>query len=145
MSEYWIPIAFFAMLATVVPVVSVFKYLRTIAEHRHQERMREIEMGVSRRTPSIWPGFVCLAVGGVVPVTALVFGWITSLVLGESSQELVKDVWKVVGMVGLGGVVCGTILASKLLMCSVASSTVDESAKKPAFDADAFDIADRRG
>lgn len=145
MSEYWIPISFFAMLATVVPVVSIFRFFRVIAEHRHTERMREIELGVSRRTPSVWPGFVCLAVGGVAPVTALLLGWLTTMFLGESAETVVKDVWRVVGMTCLGGIICGTILARKLLTSSVASSTADPSATKPAYDADAFDIADRRG
>ena len=105
-------------LAVVValPFVLHFRAERRKRELDHIERMRAIEVGRSypgELKNSLlafpqWavPHLMALSIGVVVPLGVFLFAFLATLIGGFH-----KEVWIASGMVGLGAVICGTVLA----------------------------------
>jgi hypothetical protein len=79
-----------------------------------------------------------------VPLGALGIAMIAS---GNPLTSAVSGtgVWMAAGVVGVAGVICGTILALRLQPASSSSNSSDFPSQKPARTTDEFDIAGHRG
>jgi hypothetical protein len=138
--------------AMFVPIVLHFRVERRKRELDHIERMRAIEVG--RSFPGDlknsllafpqWavPHLMALAIGVAVPLGVFLFAFLATLIGGFH-----KDVWIASGMVGLGAVISGTVLAGGALKMTSGTdhppgSTVDS---KPFIDEDAYDVVSSRG
>ena len=144
-------------------VVLGLRHARQKQEQDHAERMRALELGVPLATQHAWPAAVCIAIGAVMPVCALLMALIASAVVGRSPQSQPAEallgldeshtaflamVWGTSSMVGLSGVIAGAVLAWRLLSRKPRrdfDAFPDHATAKPAFDPDAFDTVGRRG
>jgi uncharacterized membrane protein YuzA (DUF378 family) len=140
-----IPIVGMAIPIVIVPVALGIKYARRERELEHAERMKALELG--RTLPEdepLWsPGRLCLAIGVGVPIGVFGFAWLASGRGGDQEEALR---WISAAIVGLAGVVCGSLLTHRHLIQREHSRGAREGyeAKSP-IDADAFDVVDRRG
>jgi hypothetical protein len=137
-----------------LPIMFHFRGERRKRELEHIERMRAIDAGrpypgENKFVLSViprWavPHVIAASIGVVVPLGVFLFAFLASLIGGFQ-----KDIWIAAGMVGLGGVICGTVLAGGA--CQKISSS-GESAhsgsylnSKPHVDEDAYDVVSSRG
>jgi hypothetical protein len=139
----------------VMPFVLHFRAEKRKRELDHLERMRAIEVGraypgenkyaLTSLVPS-WavPSVVALSIGAVVPLGGFLCALVATLVTGYQ-----KEVWMASAMVGLGGVICGTVLAGgafQMLSSSGAADNVRAYANsKPPVEDDEFDFVRTRG
>ena len=142
-------------------VVLGLRHARQKQEQGHAERMRSLELGVPLATQHAWPAAVCIAIGAVMPVCALLMALIASAIVGRPQQSaeafvgldeshiaFLAMVWGTSSLVGLAGVIAGAVLAWRLLSRKPRrdSDTFPASATaKPAFDPDAYDTVGSRG
>ncbi len=146
--------AFFLSAAVMLPFFLHFRGERRKRELEHIERMRAIEVG--RPYPGdnrFWlsgipqwavPHIIAVAIGAVVPLGVFLFAFLTNLVVGFQ-----KDIWIAAGMVGLGSVICGTVLAGtafqKATPPSEDASFASYRESKPHVEDDAYDVVSSRG
>jgi hypothetical protein len=118
-------------------------------ERDHLERMKALEMGFPLSAPPIPParasGFrLARLMGGVVPVGAFV-----SSALASSAVGFHDGMWIATCIVGLGSVICGTVLAC-FAICPTGATSTDAASEsfsgyKPAVEEDAYDVVSARG
>ena len=120
-----------------------FDRLEKIAERKHAEKMKALEMGLVPG-PSGWPlAFVCAAIGGGVPIGVTYFLW-------QASHQFAFDQshWSLAVSLGVPAIVSASVLAWRGLASRSSSGqpaldrTIDA---KPAFDPDAYDVVGSRG
>jgi hypothetical protein len=117
-------------------------------ERDHLERMKALEMGRALPAHSIPPAQafalrVALWIGAGVPSGAFLSSALTTALVGYH-----EAMWIATGMVGLGGVICGTILASNTF--DPATTASDQTAGsftggKALVEDDAYDVVSARG
>jgi hypothetical protein len=143
----------FLMMVVALPTFLHFRGERRKRELQHIERMRAIEVG--RAFPGElknsllalpqWavPYLIALAIGVAVPLGVFICAFLATLIGGYH-----KDVWIASGMVGLGAVICGTVLAGGTFK-TVSGLAPDRFAShfdsKPLIDEDAYDVVGSRG
>lgn len=139
--------------AVALPIVLHFRGERRKHELEHIERMRAIEVG--RSYPGelkntllnfprwVIPHVIALAIGAAVPLGVFLFAFLATLIVGFH-----QDVWMASMAVGLGAVICGTVLAVGAFKTfagdesNQSTSCVDS---KEFVDEDAYDVVSSRG
>jgi hypothetical protein len=129
--------------------------------------MKALEMGMTPPGDHAWPAAVCIAIGAVVPITALGVALVVTLVTQRSMsvdvasaawshrnfEELHGIVWGCATAVGVLGVIGGVLLSFRVLGGRKrpvgGPPTTDafglDAHLKPSFDPDAYDTVSRRG
>lgn len=112
------------------------RHARRERELVHAERMKALEVGRTLPQDEPWwsPARVSVAIGAGVPIVTFGLAWLTSLL--TRGPDLV---WPA-AVVGVAGVVCGTVLALRLPVAPAVSR--DSSAKPPPYPED-YEIAGR--
>jgi hypothetical protein len=130
---------------SILPIILSFKHSRRKLELDHTERMKAMELGrpvynQAEREDEPWTiaARLAMALGVVVPLGSLGCAFVASLALGFQ-----QTIWVMAGMVGLGGVLCGGLLAGQT--CSANKSSAEHSRLKPYVEEDAFDVVAARG
>jgi hypothetical protein len=130
---------------SILPIVLAFRHSRRKLELDHAERMQAIELGrpVPRQNecedePWTMAARLAMALGVVVPLGSLGCAFFASLAVGFH-----QAIWGMAGMVGLGGVLCGGILAGQTFGAS--KSSPDRTDLKPYVEEDAYDVVGARG
>lgn len=155
----------FFLIAGIAAVAFAIQQASRKRAYEHTERMKALEMGVSPAGDSAWPAAVCIAIGAVVPVTALAVAMVVTLVTqrtmepenlhlawsGNRFEEFHGIVWGCATAVGIFAVVGGVLLSLRLLGRRRLPSPTQTDAfahdlrQKPAFDPEAYDTVSRRG
>jgi hypothetical protein len=145
----------FLLIVVITPIFLHFRGERRKRELEHIERIRAIDAG--RPYPGenrfglpavprwVVPQLVAGSIGAVVPLGVFLFAFLTSLIGGFH-----KDIWIAAGMVGLGAVICGAVLAGTAFQAPAAASDESERSNsylnsKPHVDEDAYDVVSSRG
>jgi hypothetical protein len=134
-----IPIAGIMLPMVLVPSIIAMKHAHRRREWEHAERMKALEMGLPLPGKEGWSALVCTSIGAGVPIAALI-----AALIGSQGHES-EAAWAAAGMVGLGGVISGSTLATRLFPSRRRTKEVDLHAKPPEFDPDAYDVVGRRG
>jgi len=115
------------------------KYKR---ELEHKERMRALELGRSLPGDAPWLSPVklglLLCVG--VPISIFAFASFATVQVGFH-----QDFWIAAGMVGLGSVICGSLLSGLSFARTDRTHQLTEYAPKPELAEDAYDVVSSRG
>jgi len=131
------------------PVALYFKAQQQKHEREHLERMKALEMGRPFDTQPMdrtrcAASRVALLIGGGVP--AVVFGCTAFASMAAGYHEAM---WIAAALVGLGGVICGTVLAATMLTVKTTTTTDESSGAftggKPPVEDDAYDVVSARG
>jgi hypothetical protein len=111
-------------------------------EFEHKERMHALQIGRSLPGDEPWwsPARISLAIGAAVPI-----GVFFCAALATKAVGFHKDMWIAAGMVGLGGVICGTVLAGASFARADKSKQTPDLAGKPEIGEDAYDVVSARG
>jgi hypothetical protein len=130
---------------SILPIVLAFRHSRRKLELDHAERMKAIELGgpVPRQgegedEPWTMAARLVMALGVVVPLGSLGCAFFASLALGFH-----QAIWVMAGMVGLGGVLCGGLLAGQTFGANRRSPEFTDL--KPYVEEDAYDVVGARG
>jgi hypothetical protein len=139
-----IPIVAMVIPIIIVPTALGIKHARFLREVEHAERMRAMELGRTLAGDESWtPAGLAASIGAGVPIAAMLVAFVmTRSILDPASVEAIT---KMAGMIGLGGVICGTVLAAQQFGRRQPAAPVDSFAEKPSYDPDAFDVVGRRG
>ena len=107
-----IPIVAVMIPMVVVPTSLYFKHARHLRELEHAERMKALAVGRYLPQDEPWwsPPRLCLAIAAGVPASVFFFAWMASESLGFH-----EEIWVSAGIVGLAGVVSGSLLANRHL------------------------------
>lgn len=142
MNDLIIPLAGIVMPILLVPSIMAMRLRSRKREWEHLERMKALEMGVPVPGNEPWLARVCMAIGAGVPIVSFVLAWIAN----ESGPNG-EIAWASATLVGGMGIVCGTILASRLLTSRNRAQAAlrTERNGKPLFDPDTYDVVGRRG
>jgi hypothetical protein len=144
----------FVSSVVTLPIVLHFRGERRKRELDHIERMRAIDVGrpypgqnkfgLSPIPQWAVPHLIAVAIGAVVPLGAFGCAFAASLIGGYQ-----KEIWIAAGMVGLGAVVCGTVLAGSAFQKTSSSDPSEHCDSymnsKPNVDEDAYDVVSSRG
>jgi hypothetical protein len=140
MDPHLIPIVGMLIPIIIVPTALGFKHARYLRQVEHEERMRAMELGQTLPGDQSWtPASIAMAIGAGVPIAAMFIAYIAAPKQGSS-----ETLWMATGMIGVAGVLCGSLLASQWLIGQgkTQNSRLNE---KPAFDPEAFEsVANRR-
>jgi hypothetical protein len=151
--EFVVVSAFGLSAAVALPIVLHFRSERRKRELEHIERMRALEVG--RAFPGElkntllnfpqWaiPHLMALAIGLLVPLGVFVCACLATLFVGFH-----KELWISSGMVGLGAVICGTVLAGSGIAMTKSTEpdqTGPYANSKPYIEDDAYDVVSARG
>jgi len=142
MDPVLIPIVALLVPIIIVPTALGFRHARFLCEVAHKERIKAMELG--RELPgdrSGSPAAFAAAIGAGVPILAMLFAWLASPQVYRSHSE---QIWDWAALVGLAGLISGSILAARLALRSKAAAT-DQGSLKPDYDPDAYDVVGRRG
>jgi len=109
-------------------------------ELEHKERMQALHLGRALPGDEPWwsPARIGLAIGLVVLVAVFFFAAVSSRAVGFH-----EEIWRSAGIVGLGGVLCGTVLAG--LSAGRTAGDKLAVASKPEISEDAYDVVSARG
>jgi hypothetical protein len=138
----------------ILPIILHYRGERRKRELDHIERMSAIEVGRSYPgelknslesfPKSVIPHLVAAGIGVVVPIGVVAFAGLVTLIGGFQ-----KEVWITAAMVGLGGVICGTVLAGNAALHKGTTPEPEGSTQfatsKPEVDEDAYDVVSARG
>lgn len=135
-----IPIIGVSIPIVVVPTVLAFRHAKYLREVEHKERMLAMQLGKTLPGDESWtsPGRLIAAIGAGVPLAALVVAFAADKAHGVQGEAP----WMACALIGISGVIGGTVLAYRHLFGPSESQSV---AFKPAHDPDAFDVVGRRG
>jgi MFS family permease len=129
----------------VMPIVMGFRAERRKRECEHLERMKALELG--RRLPgeevkARWavPYQIAVSIGSGVPGTAFGCAWLATMTTGYH-----EAMWIAAAIAGLGGAICGTILAATVYTKSGSMMDEMEPTGKPYVHEDAYDVVSSRG
>jgi hypothetical protein len=144
MNPLTIPILALLIPIVVAPTAMWVKYAQRQRELEHAERIRALELGRTLPQDEPWwsPAKLSAAIGVGVPSVAMFCAyWATE------SVGFRDGIWVSSMLVGMSGVICGTVLASQHLKHRAeAQRAADRAyAAKPPVDADAFDVVASRG
>ena len=136
-----IPIVGMAIPMIIVPTSLYYRHARHLRELEHAERMKALAVGRSlpQDKPYWSPPRLCLAIAAGVPASVFFVAFLASESLGFH-----EEIWLSAGIVGLAGVVSGSLLANR----HIAAREMKDDApwgSKPDVEADAFDVVSRRG
>lgn len=133
-----IPLAALAIPIIVAPTAMAFKHAAKLRDLEHAERMRALELGRFNPADESWSvnGRIGAGIGAGVPIVALITAMVATLEGGFH-----EEIWMSSGMVGVAGVICGTVLAAQ----ARSAAAKDQSAAKPVYEPDAFDVVGSRG
>jgi len=108
----------------------------------HKERMRALELGRSLPGDSPWlsPAKLGLLIGAAVPIG--LFACASSATVQIGFHE---DIWNASAIVGMGAVVCGTLLAGLSSARAGQGRNPAQVALKPEVSEDAYDVVSSRG
>jgi hypothetical protein len=143
MDPILIPILGVFIPIVVVPAALVFKFFKYKRECEHLERMKALEVGRTLPGDEPWwsPSRTSVAIGAGVPVGVFGWAWLASV-----SSHAHEEVRVMAGMVGVASVICGSILAAKeSARRHQAEAALQSAFEKSYIDADAYDVAGRRG
>jgi hypothetical protein len=112
----------------------------------HAERMKAMEIGlpVPPRDSSAAKAAVCIAIGAVVPIAAMLIAWFGT----AERPHYAEVVWVFSSVLAMTCVGCATGMAGFLFRPGAGAKAERDDARmtaKPAIDPDAFDFAGRRG
>jgi hypothetical protein len=139
MDAHIIPIVGMLIPIIIVPTALGFKHARYLRQMEHDERMRAMELGQTLAEDQGWtPAQVAMTIGGVVPIAAMFIAYIAAPKSGESDT-----IWMAAAMIGVAGVICGSILAAQWF--AKLGREMTAPAAKPEFDPDAYDVVGSRG
>ncbi len=133
-----LPLAALGIPIIVVPTALAFKHAAKLRDLEHAEKMRALELGRFNPGDGEWTtnGRIGAGIGAGVPIVAMLAAMMASLEVGFH-----QEIWLSSGLVGVAGVICGTLLAA--LSRSVAPAA--QSLAKPVYEPDAFDVVGSRG
>jgi hypothetical protein len=130
---------------SILPIFLAFRHSGRKLELDHAERMKALELGRPVRRegegedePWTMAAQLAMALGVAVPLGSLGVAFLASLALGFR-----EVIWVMAGMVGLGGVLCGGLLAGQTFGSN--RSSTEHADLKPYVEADAFDVVGARG
>ena len=137
-----------------LPIVLHHHGERRKRELEHIERMRAIDagrpypgenrFGLAGLPKWVVPQIIAVAIGAVVPLGVFLCAFLTNLITGYH-----KDIWIAAAMVGLGSVICGTVLAGAAFQKFASSDESEGFAayrnSKPHVEDDAYDVVSSRG
>lgn len=135
-----IPIVALLIPMVIVPTALGIKHARYLREVEHAERMRAMELGQTYHTDR--DGSPALLAGGIgigVPIVSMGIAFEVAKTV-ESSDAL----WAAACMVGVAGVICGTILAG-IQFARRDQPAAASRVEKPVYDPDQFDVVGSRG
>lgn len=141
---FLIPLAGMAIPVIIVPVALSLRFAQRQREMEHAERMKALELGRTLPQDEPWstPARIALSIGAGVPIGVYFIAWLAALTIGTKDE-----IWMGATMIGLTGVITGSILAAKHFTLR-AKAEADASAlyaQKAAIDDDAFDVVSSRG
>jgi hypothetical protein len=140
MSEAIIPLAGIMLPMVLVPTIMGIRHARQKREWEHAERMKALDLGQPLPGGEVWPSAAAIAIGAVVPISALLIALIGGLA-GAHEEVAVPST-----LVGFSGVIGGSILATRLIGNRNRAKRQDLYANgKPHMDPDAYDVVGRRG
>jgi hypothetical protein len=140
MEGFIIPVVGMMIPIIIVPTALGFKHARFLRQVEHDERMRAMELGQTLAEDQSWtPASIAMTIGAGVPIGAMFIAFIAASKSGPS-----ESIWMAAGMIGVAGVICGSILAAQWLTKQGAART-NLPNEKPEFDPEAFDVVGRRG
>ena len=137
-----IPIVGMLIPIIIVPTALGIKHARYLREVEHAERMRAMELGrtLAEDEKHSWtPTGIAGSIGVGVPLGVMSIAFIASTKVGPSDT-----LWMAAAMIGVAGVICGSILAAMQLSKAHQTSAAPLDAK-PAYDPDQFDVVGSRG
>jgi hypothetical protein len=111
-------------------------------ELEHKERMRALELGRSLPGDTPWLSPVKLGLFLAVVMPIGIFGCACASTIEAGFHE---DIWKAASIVGLGGVVCGTVLAAMSFSRADQPRHEADGSQKPVVADDAYDVVSARG
>jgi hypothetical protein len=116
------------------------RHERRKRELEHIERMKALELGRTLPQDEPWwsPARIAWLIGAGVPLGAFL-----SVGLASRSVGYHEGMWIAAAMVGISGVISGSILAGQSLAHRKSSPGFD--AAKPDVDEDAYDVVSARG
>jgi hypothetical protein len=138
-----------AICLGVVPIALYFKGQQQKHEQEHLERMKALEWGLTlpvqdRDHTRSMAARIALLIGAGVPIGVFGCAWLASLAVGYH-----EPIWIAAAMVGLGGVICGTVLAGTMFASARSDSTSQPSnslgVAKSFVEEDAYDVVSARG
>lgn len=104
--------------------------------------MKALELGRTQAEDEPWtPAHIAVAIGVGVPFGSLGIAWLA----GQNSVAVAQPISVAAGIIGLGGVICGTILALHHSATHGRTSTPYQHEEKLAYDPDTFDVVGSRG
>jgi hypothetical protein len=135
-----IPIVGMLIPIIIVPTALGFRHARYLRQVEHEERMKAMELGQTLAEDQSWtPASVAMTIGGGVPLGAMFLAYIAAPRQGGSDT-----VWMAAAMIGVAGVICGTVLASQWFS-KVGQGRSNRLIEKPEFDPEAFEPVGHRG
>jgi hypothetical protein len=135
-----IPIVGMLIPIIIVPTALGFRHARYLRQVEHEERMKAMEMGRTLAEDLSWtPTSVAMTIGGAVPIASMFIAYIASPKVGPSDT-----IWRAAGMIGVAGVICGSLLAAQLFSKANQANSAP-LAQKPEYDPEEFDVVGRRG
>jgi hypothetical protein len=122
-----------------LPFILHHRHERRKREMEHIERMRALELGRTLPQDEPWwsPLRIALLIGVGVPI-----GFVASVGLAGLAIGYHETMWFMAGMVGMSGVICGSILAGQSINPKTAPQV---DASKPYVEEDAYDVVGARG
>jgi hypothetical protein len=142
MNVLYIPMMGMLIPIIIVPISLGIKHARYLREVEHAEKMRAMELGHSPHEEHAWTSASLAAlIGGAVPIAAMGIAFLATRSFAASDTSLIHGIWQTAAMIGVAGVICGSILAAQ----GFAQKHQANHAEKPEFDPEAFDVVGRRG
>lgn len=141
MQQTLIPLMALLIPIVIVPTSLAFKHARFLREVEHKERMRAMELGRNLAEDEWSPIHFALSIGVGVPIGSMLVAWWA----GAPSVGASGAIWTAATVLGLGGLICGTVLASRHFAARQQVADRHGAEDKPAFDPDAFDVVGSRG
>jgi hypothetical protein len=126
-----------------VPTFFHYRHERRKMDMEHAKSMRAIDLGrplPGERPEDSWssPARIGLLIGVVVPLSAFLCSAVATVAAGFH-----EGMWIATGLVGLGGVISGSILVGVSYSNAGAASRTEEA--KPYVEEDAYDVVSARG
>ncbi len=132
-----LPIAALAIPLVIAPAKMAFSHAAKLRDLEHAEKMRALELGRFNPADGEWTTHARIGagVGVAVPIVAMIAAMMATLEVGFH-----QEIWMFSGMVGTAAVISGACLAAK-----ARPDFTGETAAKPVYEPDAFDVVGTRG
>jgi hypothetical protein len=145
-----IPLAGIMLPLILVPIVMTMKFIHKKREWEHLERMRTLQTGGSVSRPSQRLGGAALmGIGAGVPAVSVVAASITTSNIPFTAPDYLAFVavtWGCAFLISTVALICAVVLGVVQARSQKASPAFDDdTAAKPAYEPDAYDVVSRRG